>query len=174
MEGCSPHRLPRARQAWKIYVAVVFCVVVVVPAVVLTTMFCQLSADSAMAGNCSVRLEWLEEALAVTNRSLTEAHQQWEVCRNKLGELEGQASELEQALARVTQLEEENGKLKAAVAQQQNQLEDLESSRNELQLQNKHLQKELQDMRSQHSGGNRLPAASLSLLVLLLPGMLLL
>lgn len=46
--------------------------------------------------------------------------------------------------------------------------------RNELQLQNEHLQKELQDMRSQHSGGNRLPAASLSLLVLLLPGMLLL
>lgn len=171
MEGCSPHR---AKQAWKIHVAVVFCVVVVALVVAITTMFCQPAAVPVMAGNCSVRLEWLEEALAVTNRSLTEALQQREVCRNKLGELEGRASELEQALARVTQLQEENGKLKAEMAQQQNQLEDLESSRNELQLQNEHLQKELQDMRSQHSGGNRLPAASLSLLVLLLPGMLLL
>lgn len=81
MEGCSPHR---AKQAWKIHVAVVFCVVVVALVVAITTMFCQPAAVPVMAGNCSVRLEWLEEALAVTNRSLTEALQQREVCRNKL------------------------------------------------------------------------------------------
>lgn len=50
----------------------------------------------------------------------------------------------------------------------------LSPPRDKLELQNELLQKQLQEMRSQHSGGNRLPAVSLSLLALLLPRMLLL
>lgn len=42
-------------------------------------------------------------------------------------------------------------------------------SRDELQQQNQLLENQLRHMRSQHSGGNGLPAMSLSLLAILLP-----
>ncbi|KAM9265704.1 uncharacterized protein RDI95_013118 isoform 2-T2 [Morus bassanus] len=86
--------------------------------------------------------------------------------------LERKGSELKQALANITQLQDENMVLKAEMVRQQEQLRDLQSSRDKLQLQNRLLQEQLQDMKSQHSGGSRLPAVSLSLLALLLPGML--
>lgn len=141
---------------------------------VLTFLFCQQVVGSVVAMNCSVGLAQLEEALANTNRSLTEARGQRDACRKRLGMLEGKSLELEQALANITQLQEENKALKTEVAQQHRQLQDLQSSRDKLQLQNQLLQNHLQDMKRQHSGGNRLSAVSLSLLALLLPGMLLL
>ncbi|GAB0200576.1 hypothetical protein GRJ2_002523100 [Grus japonensis] len=168
--------------------AVALGVATLVLVVALPILLCRPAVGFAMAGNSSVEVARLEEAqrglrelvatlelaLGVTNQSLAEARGQWDGYRKQLGALEGKVSELEQALARVTQLQEENRALKAEVAQQQEQLGDLRSSRDKLQLQNQLLQNELQAMRSQHSGGNGLPATSLSLLALLLLGMLLL
>ncbi|XP_076215339.1 uncharacterized protein LOC143170713 [Aptenodytes patagonicus] len=173
MKGCSWCSLPPCKRAWKMYVAMALGVAVVLVAA-LSTMLCQLAVGSAMVGNSSAELAQLEEVLAITNRSLAEARGQWEGCRKQLGVLEGKVPELEQALTKITQLQEENGALKVEVSQQQEQLRDLQSHRDKLELQNELLQKQLQDMRSQHSGGNRLPAVSLSLLALLLPRMLLL
>ncbi|KAM6189608.1 uncharacterized protein WM294_014761 [Sarcoramphus papa] len=170
MEGCRSHQLPLGKRAWKTcvaYIALLLLVAAVVLAIALPITLCQPAAGSAMAGSCSAGQAQLQEALDVTNRSLVEAHRQWDSCRKQLGELEGKASEMEQQLARITQLQEETATLRAEVARQQKQLEDLQSSREKL-------QKELQDMRSQHSGGNGLLAVSLSLLALLLSGMLLL
>ncbi|XP_068276921.1 bone marrow stromal antigen 2-like [Nyctibius grandis] len=173
MEGCSPCKLPPRKRATKTYVAVAVAVALgvatVVLAVVLPTVLCQPAAGSTAAG-----LAELEKVLAITNRSLAEARGQRDGCREQLGTLEGKVSELEQELTRVTQLQEDNRALKAEVAQRQEQLQDLRSSRDELQLQNQRLRQQLQDMRSQDSGGNGLVATSLGLLVLLLPAMLLL
>ncbi|XP_032843443.2 uncharacterized protein LOC116960357 isoform X2 [Tyto alba] len=176
MEVCSPRQLPTGKKIWKVYVAaaLAFGVATVVLAVALSSVLCQQAVGSMMAGNGSARLAWLEKELDVTNLSLAEARGQWEGCSKQLRVLEGKVLELEPALVRVTQLQEENGVLRAQVAQQEKQLEDLQSSRDELQLKNQALEKQLQDMRSQHSSGNRTPAVSLSLLALLLPGMLLL
>lgn len=66
------------------YVVVAFGVAVVVLAVTLPTLLCQPAVDSAMAGNGSARLAWLEKELATTNQSLAEAHGQWESCRKQL------------------------------------------------------------------------------------------
>ncbi|KAM9265703.1 uncharacterized protein RDI95_013118 isoform 1-T1 [Morus bassanus] len=173
MAGCGPHyQLPPDRQAWTLCVAVALGVAVVVLAVSLPTVLCQWAAGSAMVGNSSVGLAQMEKALAVTNQSLAEAHRQWDSCREQLVVLERKGSELKQALANITQLQDENMVLKAEMVRQQEQLRDLQSSRDKLQLQNRLLQEQLQDMKSQHSGGSRLPAVSLSLLALLLPGML--
>ncbi|CAM9766692.1 unnamed protein product [Bubo scandiacus] len=178
MEGCKPRRPPLGKRAWKMYVAmavaVAFGVVMVVLAAALPAALRWGAVGSAMVGNGSAELAQLEEVLAITNQSLTEARGQWEGCRKQLGALEEKVSALEPALARVTQLQEENRALRAEVAQQQQELEDLQSSRDKLQQENQILEKQLQDMRSQHSGGNRLPATSFSLLALLLPGVLLL
>ncbi|KAM6369315.1 uncharacterized protein J5M81_014385 [Pluvialis apricaria] len=175
MKGCRSHRLHPPKRAWETYVAAALGLAVVVLVAALLTVLCQTAACSAMAaGNSSAELAQLEEVLVITNQSLAETRRQWEGCKEQLGVLEGKASELEQALANVTQLQKETRALRAEVAQQQEQLRDMQSSRDKLQLQNQLLEKQLQDMRSQHSGGNRFLAMSLSLLALLLPMMLLL
>ena len=87
MEGCKSPRLPPGKRAWKTYVAYIalpLLVVAVVLAVALPITLCQLAAGSAMAGNCSAGQAQLKEALDVTNRSLVEAHRQWDSCRKEL------------------------------------------------------------------------------------------
>ncbi|KAM9516317.1 uncharacterized protein ACIB01_018034 [Guaruba guarouba] len=174
MKGGMKDPLPPRKRPWRMYVALTFGVAVVVLVAVLPTALWPLAMSSAMVGNCSARLEDLDKALAIANQSLTKAHGQRDDCKRQLSLLQGKALELEEALHNVSRLQGENRALQAEVAQQQQQLEDLQGSRDWLQQQNQHLQQQLQVMRSLYSDGTRLPDASLCLLVLLLTRMLLL
>lgn len=84
MKAYHPQPLHPAKRPWEMYVAVGLGVVVVGLAVAFLTVLCLPAAGSAMAGNSSAALAQLEEALAVTNRSLAEARGQWDGCRKQL------------------------------------------------------------------------------------------
>ncbi|XP_027586847.1 myosin-2 heavy chain, non muscle-like [Pipra filicauda] len=154
MEISRPHPPPPARRPWKAVAAAALGVAVVVVAVTVPTVLCRSAGGCAGAGGASEGLARLEEELDVTNRSLVEAREQRDGCREELGVLEGKASELKQALAEVTRLEEENKELRTEVSRQQEQLEQEQSRREELQQQNQALQEQLQDTRSQQTSGN--------------------
>ncbi|RMB89760.1 hypothetical protein DUI87_33775 [Hirundo rustica rustica] len=155
---------------WKAVAAVTLVVAAVLVAVTVPTLLCHRAGD----GNSSERLE---KALDVTNRSLAVSLGRWQRCREELGALQGKLLELERALDNVTRLEEQNRALGTEVTRQREQLEEEQSLRAQLQRQNRLLQEQLWDMRSQRSPGDRpavSPAVLTPLLLLLLLGMLLL
>ncbi|OPJ86652.1 hypothetical protein AV530_006779 [Patagioenas fasciata monilis] len=75
------------------------------------------------------------------------------------------ATQLEEALARVAQLQEQNQVLRAELAQQQEQLGDLQIIRDRIQLENERLQKKLQGTGSEDWGGTWLWIIILGVLV---------
>ncbi|XP_067168926.1 fibrinogen- and Ig-binding protein-like [Apteryx mantelli] len=183
--------LPKGMRAWK-RIALAGGVITAVLVVTLLLVLCLPAAAQGLArcGGCvgnstlaaaqgpgwdqaMAQVAALQAELGSVKRSLEETRGRWDSCRLHLDTLQRNVTALEQALAllwrqgseqgaRTAALQEENRELKEELAQQRQQLEDVQRGRSSLQSQISNLLQQLQALQSRTSSGTQPPASSLA------------